>query len=84
MGFRKFYIALFCAILLLGFFAEGVSSCTAPLASDLNDDCKVDFRDFAIMASLFDYMGEIYLRDLANLAEEWLNCTMEDQADCWK
>jgi hypothetical protein len=46
MEIRKFYIALLCAIFTLGIFADNADSCTAPLASDLNDDCKVDFQGF--------------------------------------
>jgi hypothetical protein len=34
----------------LGLKGIGVPSCLFNLAGDLNDDCKVDFRDFAYMA----------------------------------
>ena len=40
----------FTAIAAGGYHSLGLKGCQFDLAGDLNDDCKVDFSDFAIMA----------------------------------
>jgi hypothetical protein len=42
-------------------------------AGDLNEDCRVDFFDFAILAQ--DWLAESDWDDLATLADSWLQCT---------
>jgi len=40
----------FLAIVAGSYYSLGLKVCLFNLAGDLNDDCKVDFRDFAIVA----------------------------------
>jgi hypothetical protein len=54
--------------------------CTGTIETDLNDDCKVDFADFALFAE--DWLGENNWLDLAILADKWLNCNFALQEDC--
>jgi hypothetical protein len=42
-------------------------------AGDLNEDCRVNFFDFAILAQ--DWLAESDWDDLATLADNWLVCT---------
>jgi hypothetical protein len=45
------------------------------LAGDLNDNCKVDFRDFAELAP--DWLIFYDMTDLAEMAADWLiNCNV--------
>jgi len=44
-------------------------------AGDLNEDCRVNFVDFAILAQ--DWLAESDWDDLATLADNWLVCTWE-------
>jgi len=58
------------------------SFCINRPAADLNDDCKVDFFDFAVLAE--DWLGNYDLSDLATLAEDWLECNLEPPEACWE
>jgi uncharacterized delta-60 repeat protein len=55
--------------------------CTAAIDGDLNDDCKVDFKDFAILAEAW-LEGKDWL-DVAQLCNDWLECRLAYQGGCW-
>jgi hypothetical protein len=50
-----------------------IYECQAHLSNDYNDDCYLDFRDFAIMAEEW-YEKAADLDDLEDLADEWCKC----------
>ncbi|MEJ5258669.1 MAG: glycoside hydrolase family 95 protein [Anaerohalosphaeraceae bacterium] len=59
-------------------------SCTAPLLSDYNQDCQVDFEDFAALAGQWLREGEgLDLSDLAQMAIDWLACGRDPGQTCW-
>jgi hypothetical protein len=49
--------------------------CTEPLSSDLNDDCYVNFFDFAILAAVWLDEGGTDIDDLVEITSMWLDCT---------
>jgi len=55
--------------------------CMGPIAGDLNNDCKVNFVDYAILAQ--DWLIENYWDDLEILTGNWLECHYALQEDCW-
>jgi len=58
-------------------------SCTAPILSDYNGDCQVDFEDFAALAGEWLNGGEgLDLSDLAQMAIDWLACGREPAETC--
>jgi len=75
----------------LGYFEYG--GCTTPFASDLNSDCEVDYRDYALFANAWagqlsdadlNNDGFIDYFDIAQFAAEWLLCNRDPQSECWK
>jgi hypothetical protein len=81
----------------LGYFEYG--GCTRPFASDVNSDCEVDFRDYALLAdawanglSYADLNHDGYLNhdgllnyfDIAEFASEWLTCNRDPASECWQ
>jgi hypothetical protein len=68
-------------------------SCTAPIPSDLDDDCQVDFLDYAVFTDAWDSNSimvdingdtQIDFYDLAQLVEEWLTCNRDPNSVCWQ
>jgi uncharacterized delta-60 repeat protein len=55
--------------------------CLGPVTSDLNDDCKVDFVDYAILAQ--NWLIEKDWDDLGILTDNWLECNYYLEEDCW-
>ena len=61
-----------------------VYSCTEPIDSDFDYNCKVDFLDFAILGSLWiDTEEDSIVDDLELLAEQWLLCNRDPNSECW-
>jgi hypothetical protein len=67
--------------------------CTDPINSDLNDDCQVDFFDYARLADAWagnlpevDLNNDGYLDflDIAQFAIDWLTCNREPASECWQ
>ncbi|MDH4241595.1 MAG: hypothetical protein OEW48_18705 [Phycisphaerae bacterium] len=72
--------------------------CTAHIAGDLNDNCKVDFGDLSILGSQWrqapgspsaDIAPEVLdnfvdTLDLAVLCEHWLECNLDPPEACWE
>jgi hypothetical protein len=54
-------------------------TCSGP-EGDLNGDCEVDLGDIELLAA--DWLSVYFLRDLAQTAENWLECTKLDQSQC--
>ncbi|MGB8227255.1 MAG: hypothetical protein WCE45_10400 [Sedimentisphaerales bacterium] len=54
--------------------------CTSAIASDLYEDCQVDFRDFAILAN--EWAGDWL--DILQFAEDWLTCNRSPSEECWQ
>lgn len=48
--------------------------CMFPISSDLNEDCYVDFDDFAIIAANWNGDGGTDMNDLASFVQSWLYC----------
>lgn len=63
--------------------ATPVNPCPAPPAGDLNDDCQVDFFDFALMAGIYDGSTGNWLI-IKDIADTWLNCGLANQDNCWQ
>jgi len=64
-----------------------VYCCTAPIDSDLDGDCQVNFTDFVVLAS--EWIGNgggdgFDFYDLAQLATEWLECNRDPESECWQ
>ncbi|MBA7567518.1 hypothetical protein ES708_09231 [subsurface metagenome] len=55
--------------------------CTGQIGSDRNGDCKVEFRDFAILAEA--WLNNYGWEDLGKLADDWLYCRFALEDDCW-
>jgi hypothetical protein len=55
--------------------------CAAVLDGDLDGNCKVDFFDYAMFAK--DWLIGSDLNDLAELANNWLECNLAYQGGCW-
>jgi hypothetical protein len=55
------------------------AQCLSPIAGDLNDDCKVNFSDFATSAMAW---LDNDLTDLAIIAENWLECNWSSPDSC--
>ncbi len=55
------------------------AQCLSPITGDLNDDCKVNFIDFAIFAMA--WLGDD-LTDISIIAENWLECNWSDPNIC--
>ena len=55
--------------------------CTEAIAGDLNGDCKVDFKDFVILAE--DWLVGRDWQDLAMLVDNWLECNLAYKGGCW-
>jgi hypothetical protein len=75
----------------LGCFEYG--GCTAPYASDLDGNCEVDFRDYAVLAAAWvddltdgdlNNDGYVNLFDIAKFASQWLTCNRDPASECWK
>ena len=67
-------------------------SCPTPIPSDLDDDCQVDFLDYAVFADAWDILSSVadinddsYIDfyDLAQFATEWLTCNRDPASECW-
>jgi uncharacterized delta-60 repeat protein len=56
--------------------------CPGNMTGDLNYDCQVDFLDFAIMANDFYTAGKTDFGALAEIADNWLNCSLLIPDDC--
>ncbi len=56
--------------------------CIGQIGSDFDDNCKVDFIDFSLLAEawFFNYN----FADLATFADEWLKCNFALEEDCWQ
>ncbi|HSV26772.1 MAG TPA: hypothetical protein VLH60_02670, partial [Sedimentisphaerales bacterium] len=81
----------------LNYLADGGSQleywkCTQSLLADLNGDCRVDFRDFAIMTetwgtlpSVSDISNDNVLdfRDIMLFSQEWMSCNRNPSSSCW-
>lgn len=54
--------------------------CTSPIASDLDENCQVDFQDFAILSDQWidDWLG------ILQFAEDWLVCNRSPIEECWQ
>ena len=57
--------------------------CTEAPAGDLNDDCQVNFKDFAIMANDWGKIDFDFKR-FADIAGNWLNCNLKPESACWQ
>jgi uncharacterized membrane protein len=55
--------------------------CPEPLAGDLNGDCKVDFKDFAIMANEWDKF-DVDLESFIAISDNWLTCNLIPESAC--
>jgi hypothetical protein len=53
--------------------------CTGSIVSDLNNDCEVDFLDYAQLANA--WTGN--LLQIAQFAADWLICNREPAGECW-
>jgi hypothetical protein len=59
---------------------------------DLDGNCQVDFRDFALLANAWsgtgsgdiDLNGTLNYLDLAKFAENWLTCNNSVPGNCWQ
>jgi len=58
-------------------------SCAMSIVSDLNDDCQVDFVDYARMAEAWagDVAGWLALQQFA---QDWLICNRDPASECWQ
>jgi uncharacterized delta-60 repeat protein len=63
-------------------YSYPLSSCSARPAGDLNDDCEVNFADFAIMADNYAGSQQNFMA-FKTLADTWLQCGWADPYDCW-
>jgi hypothetical protein len=63
-----------------------IYSCSALIASDLHNDCQVDFLDYTVFANAWqsqsppaDLNGDTYVdfNDFAQFVTEWLICNRE-------
>jgi hypothetical protein len=54
--------------------------CTAPITSDINSNCQVDFFDFALLSNVWagDWL------DMLQFAEDWLTCNRDPAEECWQ
>lgn len=59
-----------------------VLPCTGPLDSDFNDDCYVDFFDFAILATGWLEEGGTDMNDLSIMTSTWLDCNNPCDPSC--
>ncbi len=66
--------------------------CTSPIASDMDDNCQVDFLDHAVFANAWaigspdaDINSDTYvnLLDVAQFAADWLICNRDPSSSCW-
>jgi pectin methylesterase-like acyl-CoA thioesterase len=55
-------------------------TCTGSITSDLNEDCQVNFPDYAQLADA--WAGN--LTDIAQFAADWLTCNREPASECWQ
>ena len=55
--------------------------CTQALDGDLNNDCKVDFTDLALLAQ--QWLNPFDFTDYATLANDWLECNLAYGESCW-
>lgn len=51
-----------------------IYQCQGPVAGDLNEDCYVDFRDFAIIAASWLAEGGTDMNDLSSFVQCWGDC----------
>jgi hypothetical protein len=59
---------------------------------DLDGNCQVDFRDFAVLANAWkgtgsadvDLNGALNQMDIAKFAENWLTCNNSVPGNCWQ
>jgi hypothetical protein len=61
--------------------------CSIRTRIDFDDDCDVDFLDYATFAEAWacEPPGEpTDFSDLAQLATDWLKCTRNPLGECWK
>jgi uncharacterized delta-60 repeat protein len=54
--------------------------CISPIEGDHDENCKIDFLDFEILAQ--DWLEGFNFSDLAVLAEGWLECNFALEEDC--
>ncbi|MBN1788433.1 MAG: hypothetical protein JW806_08575 [Sedimentisphaerales bacterium] len=57
--------------------------CVEPIVSDLDDDCQVDFFDYAILAGDWP-SGMLNFDDIAAIAMDWLECNRDPVGQCWQ
>lgn len=57
--------------------------CAGDIASDLNDDCQVNFADYADLAGT--WLGDpAAWAQLAQFATDWLACNRQPSSECWQ
>ena len=66
--------------------------CAGEMASDLDENCEVDFRDNAHLANAWaggspevdlNIDSVLDWRDIRKFADEWLACYRAPAAECW-
>ena len=58
--------------------------CTNQIASDLDENCQVDFYDFAFLADAWaSTPPEADITDLGEFAADWLSCNRDPVEQCW-
>jgi len=57
--------------------------CTNQIPSDLDENCKVDFLDYAIFADEWKN-GTLDLIDVAEFTLDWLTCNRSPAGQCWQ
>lgn len=55
--------------------------CFEPMVGDYNGDCMVELTDFALLANA--WLTDYDLLDLDILADDWLNCNLALEEECW-
>jgi hypothetical protein len=59
--------------------------CTGQIAYDLDEDCQVDFYDYAVLADAWaDTPPSADIEDLAGFASDWLSCNRDPAEQCWR
>jgi len=61
-------------------FTTSSYGCSGQIASDLDNDCEVDFFDYAILAEAWTDG----LTAIAQFAADWLICNREPASECWQ
>jgi pectate lyase len=61
-------------------FTTGLWGCTAPIVSDKDGDCQVDFFDFALLSD--SWTGNWL--NMLQFADDWLTCNRNPADQCWQ